>query len=579
MIMFVPCFAAAAVPVASWDFAVDDGGFSASGDTRQWEWGVPAGGPGGTDSLWATNLEGPYLHDAVDYLSGAVPDTTGVVRPVLEIAHWYEITSPDAGRVEFSDSGGPWVTIEPAYGYPDAAGFTGSSAGWSSAYFDLPPSVAGRVRFVIDADATFANEGWYLGGATLWDGSVVPPRVSLVSAPVDTQLIDGPFVVELEVVDDDALVGVTVTYAADDGPPVPVAAAPVSGDVWRAELPGQPPGTVVTWFAEATDGDHVTRFPEAAGADPSFRVYLAAPTGLVVPDGRLVGATLPISWIAPVSPEVPLDYSIWQGDALALAGVTDVVADVPIDPDGAATIAVSARYAAGEGDRCGAVPFVLEVPRIHEVSPAFGFPGEVVFIDVSGDALYLTDGSTASLGSGLTVDAVDVHDVGAATLTVTISSDAAPGPRALELTGAWGPVTLGGAFTVEPADDAPRITSVEPPSLAQGETVRFRIEASPGFFDTVTVEEAVDLVVADTPQRDGDTAVYVTLAAPGGAGVGLHTVVLDDGQRLWTTEVEVTPFRSAVLRSCASAPADLRGGAAIVAVAALAVCRRRRLTS
>jgi hypothetical protein len=529
--------------------------------------------------LWATNLDGPYLHDAVDYLTGAVPDTTTVVRPVLEVSHWYELISPDVGRVEFSDAGGSWVTLEPAYGYPDAAGFTGSSSGWSSVYFDLPPSVMGRVRFVLDADATFADDGWYLDRATLWDGSVVPPRVSLLSAPVDTQLIDGPFVVELEVLDDDALVGVTVTYAAGDGPPVPVAAAPVTGDVWAAEIPGQPPGTVVTWFAEATDGAHVTRFPEAEGADPSFRVYLAAPTGVTVPAGRLVGATLPISWLAPVSPEVPLDYAIWQGEVLARSGVTELDADVPIDPDGAGTIAVSARYAAGEGDRCEPVPFVIEVPRIHEVSPTFGYPGDVLFIDVRGDALYLTDASTASLGSDLTVDAVDVHDVGAATLTVTVSDDATPGPRALGLTGAWGPVTLDGAFTVEPADDAPRIVSVDPPSLAQGETVRFRIEASPGFFETVTVEEAVDLVVADTPERDGDTAVYVTLAAPGGAGVGLHTVVLDDGQRLWTTEVEVTPFRSAVLRSCASAPADLRGGAALVAMAALAVARRRRLTS
>ena len=84
-------------------------------------------------------------------------------------------------------------------------------------------------------------------------------------------------------------------------------------------------------------------------------------------------------------------------------------------------MAVSARFAAGEGDRTEDLPFTLEIPHIVAVSPAVGFPGDVLFIQVQGTGLYITDGqTTASLGAGLTVDDVSVHDVGQATLTVTV---------------------------------------------------------------------------------------------------------------------------------------------------------------
>ena len=187
----------AAIPVALWSFADSDNGFVPTGNSGQWEWGIPTSGPGGADPVWATRLTGDYFNDAVDELVVPVPDLTTVVDPVLTVRHWHRIQPGNLGTIEVDDGNG-WVTVDPIFGYPGSGGFTGDSGGWIDTSVDL--SMFGStptVRFRFLADSSVGDAGWYLSDVGVYDGDVTAPQVTPVLLPTDTEVIDQGYPVRL----------------------------------------------------------------------------------------------------------------------------------------------------------------------------------------------------------------------------------------------------------------------------------------------------------------------------------------------------------------------------------------------
>lgn len=564
----IPLFLA--VPLLVIDLSVDDGGLVSGGDTGQWRWGVPTSGPLGKDTVWGTNLSGSYLNDATDTLTSQALDLSATTRPIARIVHYYDIQDGDLGHFEVNDGTG-WEVAEPLYGYPEIGGYSGASGGWTDAYLVLSPSGAARFRFVMTSDDAFSRPGWYIAAIEIHDGDIAPPQIDPVETPVDTQDLAGPYPVRVWVVDDlqvdEVRVEVTANGATLDVPMV----EDVPG-VWLAEIPPQPPDTTVEWQVVASDGVQEARHPvDAPGA---FRVFLAAPTDLAAPDGRLVGTSVPLSWAAPVSPHPVASYVVYQDGAVAAEDVAAPAADVAVSPDLDAVFTVAAVYDVGEGDRSEALSIDLEVPELLSVDPPDGHRGDVLFVEVDGVSLYLDGASLdADLGEGITVLGAEVRDANAALLSIEIGAEATAGPRDLRLTTGYGDVVFDAAFAVKDGD-APSILSVEPASVPQRSTATVWLTASEPFAGPVTLWADDGLLLAAQPSVDGELA-SVVLTVDAEAGVGEHVLVVDDGRRLWTATLVVTAYTPPPARSCATGTAPL--GAWWAGLLALgAVARRRR---
>ncbi|MFT4621608.1 MAG: hypothetical protein ACI8PZ_000260 [Myxococcota bacterium] len=558
----------AAVPLLVLDLTAGDGGLVASGDVGQWEWGRVDDGPVSAPRAWGTRLGAVYRHNDVSYLEVPLPSLADATLPVLELAHWWSVTDGERAVVEVNE-GLAWVRMEPAFGYPHPDGFIGRSGGWQFDTFDLSSHDPGsRVRLAFETDAAGAAEGWFVRGLTVWDGDVTPPRITPVTEPGDTQEVFAPYRVEVEVDDDLQVDGVSLFWSTD-GPVEAVAMSP--GALWSADIPGAAPDTVVSWWVEATDGENVARYPD--DSDAQFRVFLAAPGPPVRNDASRVGQSVSLRWSAPISPHPVIDYEVRQEGARSGVSTGVREATLSLDPALPSAAFVTARYEAGEGDRSATTPLDIAVPQLISVTPAVGFPGEVVRLDVAVLGQYLLDGqTTAALGDGIDVEAVHVFDVGHVRLTVAIDPKAPPGGRSVSIDGPQGSAVYADAFTVGDAADAPRIVSVRPGTLTQGRPAEITIRASLPFAGEVTVDPGEHIQVTTAPVTDGDEVV-IGLTPTTRAPLGPTTLILDDGLRLWSAEVEVEDYVVPLQRSCAHAP---HGGSWVAWLGVLLGWRRRR---
>ena len=560
----------AAIPLVFWDFTVSDQGFSASGDLGQWSWGVPATGPGGTDAMWGTQIEGDYLNDAVEALELPVLDLGGMTRPVLVFRHWVSTQPGDVGVFEV-DSGGGFVVAEPLYGYPDPEGFSGSQD-WSEVGLDLSGmGDSPRVRLVFSSDLTLAAEGWYLASVGLYDGDVIPPNLFATEIPVDTQELDAPYGVNLLAVDDVAVTQVDLTYTVGGGAEQVVPAVDGGGGVWTAEIPAQGPDSDVTWFAAASDGLQSRRLPTVGTYD--FRVFLAAPQALRGPEeDRVVAAEVTLDWDPPPSPHSVLSYRV--SDGTLETEVTGLSATVPVEPAGSRIWTVRANYDVGVGDASEPLELDIEVPRFDGVEPASSYQGDSVRVTLQGHSLYLFQAlTTVDFGAGIVVRDLHVSDVNALSAILEVSPTAEVGTRDVTLTGTQGSFTFSEVFQVRDGDAAPRVVSTRPDTALQGEELTVRVKASEPFAGPVTVVETEDVFVTKT-WVEGDLAT-LDLVIHNSARLGEHTLVLDDGMRLWTTGVEVEErvFRGST--SCLGC-ATTGSAQAYWALLLLALVRRRR---
>lgn len=569
MILLVS-LALASSPVQVWDLEQDNGGFLAGGELGQWRWGAVTNGPGaGYDGshAWAVGLTGAYLNDAIEYLEVPLPPLDAVAQPVFSFAHWYAFGVGDVGTLEI-DEGFGWRRATPIYGYPSAAGWSGSSAGWEQVSVELPALADVRLRFVFEADTSGVGSGWFLDQVGVWDGDVTAPRVSALTTLPDTEDLVGPYAVSATVEDDTGVDGVTLEWSTDRGESGSVVLTRGTGDAWLGELPAAPVDTVVSYHVVATDGANATRRPEAD--DVSFRVYLPAPTGLEGPEGRVVASTAELRWVAPVSAHVLGGYEVWRADEL-VAETTAAAAVVPLTGEGD-TFVVRARYDVGTGDASEPVTVGAVVPALRELTPGQGYAGESLWVTLLGqDALFAQDLVVIELGEGAEVDEVVVQNVDRLRAHVWLDEDAEPGRRDLTLDGGTGPLSLPAAFEVLDPALRPQVLSVEPDHVTQGRsgTLTLELSAEPAALPSVSLGEGV---VVERVSAVG-TRVSVDYAVAIQAPIGVHEVQVDDGVRRLTAELEVRDGSSPEVSTCASAGG--RAGLAALAGALLLAARRR----
>lgn len=571
--------AAPAPEIIGWDFTVEDGGWSPGGDIgTTWQWGVIDSGPGaglGGASGWGTILAGDYLNDAVETLTLPPLDTSGLSQPALGLTHWYAVSAAgdgDLGRVEVWD-GAAWALLEPVYGYPTPGGFQGASGEWTTHWFDLTglgPTV--ELRLALDSDLAVVDDGWYLGAASLVDGDAVPPQISVLAAPRDTQELESGEVVTVEMVDDRAGVSGRVAWVDDGGGAGEVDLVPQGDGAWSATLPPQLPDTVVTWLVLATDGEN-----EAATPADSYRTYLAAPEDLSGPDQPVAASSATLTWSAPSSPYPVMGYAVLREDEVVVE-TPSTTARVPL-VDGRPRFRVQARFDTPlgelEGDASAAVAIDAAVPVLSPPSPASAWAGDRMRVEVFGENLLLAQDQVGmDLGEGVAVTALSVRDVTTLVAEITVDLDAATGERDLRLTTPTETLTLPGAFRVLAAADRPRVVSMRPDHLSRGERGVLSLETTGGL---ASEEPAVWLgpgVVIEDLVVTGDQ-VAVRVAVADDAPLGLRPVEVDDGVRVLSgTDFEVRRPAATVQRACTAASAG--GGPLLALLALLGALGRQR---
>jgi hypothetical protein len=80
-----------------------------------------------------------------------------------------------------------------------------------------------------------------------------PPAITDVTVWVDTTDQTGPYAVQATVTDGDELLYAKLAYTLNGGSLVEVSMQPQGGNLWRGEIPGQPVGTSITYYAKARD--------------------------------------------------------------------------------------------------------------------------------------------------------------------------------------------------------------------------------------------------------------------------------------------------------------------------------------
>ena len=562
---------ASAAPFKLHDLEGDDGGFASSGDAGQWEWGAVVNGPGsGFDgaNAWSTGRVADYLNASTDYLEIPVPSLLGLSRPMLSFQHWYELVPGDAGWLEV-DNGNGWDALEPLYGYPVATGYTGATGGWRTAVFDLSGQGASpAVRLVFQTDLSGVAAGWTIDQVAFHDGDVAAPRLWDLTALADTDDLVGPYVVEVAAEDDTEVAAVDLVWTID-GVTSRVVMAPAGGDRWAGAIPAQAPDTVVTYWVEGMDGLNASREPIEASA--SFRVYLPAPTALTGPVGRVVALEASLSWTPPSGRNEVLSYEVLRGDTVVAASALPE-ASVPLVGSGD-TFAVRAVYQEGPGDPSDTVTVDAAVPIVFGLDPSEGWPGDRLRVSLGGAYLLLSEEDIGvSLGEGVTVSAVDVRDVDTAWVDLALADEAAAGERALTLQTAGLTLTLPDAFRVLDAADRPRLLTLDPDRVRQGETGEILLAHAGELAGDPTVDLGEGVVVGGVERRDG--AVLVRYTVTGAAPLGDRAVTLDDGvRRLTGVSLEVADALAPSTRGCGT---PTRPGLVLVGLALGALVVRRR---
>ena len=565
----------ASVTLLQWyDFSVDDGAMQEVGNTGQWEYGIPSDGPMGESNVWGTKLHQDYLADSFDTLELPLPSLAGVESAYVQIEHWYDIQpgSPgDWGTFQVRD-GGEWMTIEPEYGYPkNAEGFSGKASDWVTDTVSLSGySEDVEFRITFTSDSKIGRAGWYLASIGVWDGDVVPPSVVPLVLPEDTQDYVGPYPFSLEVVDNELISEASFFWWKDEEPPSQVALNAEGGGVYGGEIPGQLPTSEISWYVQISDGENTYQYPPDSAF--SFRVYLAAPQNLRAEGERLVGQEIALVWEVPESPHAVLEYEVAQGAGEFLKCALPCQAAV--DPDSPMEWRVRAIYDIDgspiPGDATVPLSAMVAVPSVTSVYPDVVGLGDFVWLAVTGTDLFFNEEMALSFGEGLDVESVKILDSNQALVKVRVHGDAAFGFRTLALTGDrdW---SFPGVIEVSELGAVPTIIGIDPGELPQGANEWVTMCPSEPFAGVVTVTPGNGIFVTDSGQLDGEcwnAELAVGYAAP----VGIRTLFLDDGLRVWPCEIEITETRLQAGCGCSSVTSASWGWL----FAGLLVWRRRR---
>ncbi len=561
--------AAGAEQVTAWDLESDDGGFVAT-PGLQWEWGAIASyGPASgfeSASAWGTGVDALYKNELPDRLTLPAVDLGGMTAPVIGWWQWVELAEGDFAWLEAWDpDSGAWVTIDPVYGYDGNDAFDGGDPAWRQVFVDLTGIAdLSYLQLVFSPSEKIQAAGWYVDSFTLWEGDAVPPSLSELTILEDTQDVLGPYEVTVTAEDDRALEAVELRYRVDGGAIEYVVAMSDQGDgSWAGWLPGQDPGTTLSYYVSATDGENQAVLPREEAL--SFRVYLPAPSGLTGPDTHLADRVATLSWDPPDT-DHPLDgYSVWR-DGQLVTKVDSSPAEVPL-AESDNRFSVSAVFVIGDenwdGDRSEEIELDVAWPDLLGLSPDFAYQGDEVRVTLTGQNLLMSQDDLAlDLGGGVALTGLEVRDVDVAVATLTIDADAEVGLRDLELTSGALALSFSDVFEVVDGAERPQLLSVEPASLDQGDEAELRISTSGEIQpDALEVDLGEGVVVQSVWLEDG--VIVVEVGVDPSAALGDREIRVDDGLRILTgASLEIMDRRYIPEKSCATTGGPEGRGAA-----------------
>lgn len=148
---------------------VEDG---INGWTAEGQWAITNEASASPDHSWTDSPGLQYGNDWDNSLISPVIDLVGTAGVTLEFSHIYELEDGyDHGHVETSSDGGAtWAT---------AAGFTGSQiANWERVELALPGldhAAHARIRFRIETDWAYTDDGWHIDDIVIRGFDETPP--------------------------------------------------------------------------------------------------------------------------------------------------------------------------------------------------------------------------------------------------------------------------------------------------------------------------------------------------------------------------------------------------------------------
>lgn len=202
------------------DFEGGDGGWSASGTNSSWELGEPSGwelsGAYSGTNAWATGLSSSYNTNELSYLTSPQFDFSCLTEdPTLRFAQAYWLEGNwDFYWIEISVNGGAWTKLGSAgsgdnwyntwYDYNTDSdidvfcGYYDYSFGWDISAHTLTGTAGStnvRIRFVLDSDTSYEEDGVYIDDISIEANSTTLPPVvlsspnnNLTNAPLDVTL-------------------------------------------------------------------------------------------------------------------------------------------------------------------------------------------------------------------------------------------------------------------------------------------------------------------------------------------------------------------------------------------------------
>jgi len=527
----------AATQVAVWDPEVDENAFSTSGVPDLWSCGAIASGPmiGFTGSnACATHLAGNYSNNADSLLTLPDQDLSGLALPMLRWMQWFSFEAGDFGQVEMFENG-VWVQIVPVYGYPNGeAAFQGQEKTWHSAHLDLTGLTnLNQIRFRLQSDATVNDEGWYLDDFSLWDGDIVPPRISDLSILEDTEALDLDLPVQVQVEDNAASLSIRLFYELNGDPAQSEALVAQGNGQFGGVIPGQGHDTHVDYWVEADDGFNLS--VEPVEGVYSFRVRLPAPQDLEGPAGLIHDTHTDLTWSAPDSSHVIESYRLYRDEELVVA-TSDTQAEVPLLGGDLDRFVVRAVFAQGEGDPSEELVLNSAVPSAVSLDPGRVFQGDRIRSLLTGvNLVFVQNELDLDFGEGVEVVQIEVRDVDHALVQLQVLDNANPGFRDVLIESGPNAVLLPDSLEVLDGAERPRVVEISPPLGRQGTTLSLEIWTSEpiGAVQSVGLGEGVIVQSITQPQANCIRVQgWIELNAP----LGERMVLVDDGQRIWTGE-------------------------------------------
>jgi bacillopeptidase F (M6 metalloprotease family) len=288
------------VDFIAFDFESDSGAFTKVGP--DWEWGDPVSLPSDAHSgtnVWATKLGGNYSSSSNSQLHSptlVVPSSKAYAQ--MSFWQWYDTEQDyDGGNVKISTNGGAtWTLLTPDIGYngtgkPGNAGipnekcFSGHGQQfWQKATFDLTAykGQSVMIRWHFGSDSSVNYSGWAIDDVLLESvDDTAGPTFTARTIPASTLNTVGPYTAKATVVDALSGVGsVSLRYSTDNGATyATVAMSPTATpNEYSGNIPGQPSGTRVKLYFEATD-NAANSSVDPAGAPGTTHQFGILPTG------------------------------------------------------------------------------------------------------------------------------------------------------------------------------------------------------------------------------------------------------------------------------------------------------------